>query len=163
MASLGLVSMAIASAIAGVPQPHYNTQYSEVKHIVSEPEEATEAEIQELTERIFMAEKNLSGFYQLAKTRLSIFESFAEGELMSLFKESARLLFSTKQYAEEGSLMFEYLTRFEDSLNKLTKLFQSYEYKKEADRVLLSRVNSPIVVSFDKNSSDEELRQFIFG
>lgn len=46
---------------------------------------------------------------------------------------------------------------------KTTELLEAYEYKQEADRVLLPRANSPVAITFDENSTEEEIRNFILG
>lgn len=57
----------------------------------------------------------------------------------------------------------ENLALFSKNFHKLHRLYESYEYKKEADRVLLSRVDSPNAVTILPNTSDEEIKRLIFG
>lgn len=164
MSSLGLVSSAIASAVAIAQPINSNTvaQYESIRHILTAEELASDVDITELTSRVFMAERTLFALYQLASRYNEIFKQSQHIEWMSMFKDSATLLFQSKPYAEEQSELSEILAAFESTLNKITYLFKACEYQKRAEDVLNGRLytgNPDTGLVFDGRFSREEKRK----
>ncbi|WP_439242475.1 hypothetical protein [Lonepinella sp. BR2474] len=167
---LSFVSIAISAAIAA--QPVYVQSNIEVEqHLVSHDEiqsdsheKAIKKVLTELANRIFMAEHALSAFYQLAYEQPSLFEEFNKQEMMSMLREAAGLLFTTRQYADKHHILLERLASFEKVLNAFTQLFEYAKYKQDMDKVVLSRVGKEnIGLTFEHGTSKEEIRQKLFG
>lgn len=166
MSSLSLVSAAIASAITFAQPIDFPKQYQSIRHIFPYEELATEVDIMELTNRVFMAERVLFALYQIASKHHIVFKQSTEIEWMNMFKESAGLLFYCKRYAEEGSDMANVLNQFENTLNQVTYLFQACEYQKRAEEVLPERFfdsNRAVNLQFNGTLSREEKRQLLLS
>lgn len=161
MVSFNLANIAISSAIAVTPLSFNPPSYDEIHIQPPQVEQSSEAMSAKMREALFMAEKILAAFYQVAAQDPQLFDQIEAEELSALFDNSKQLLASVSHFKQGRS--GELVQRFSQTLAKTDQLYQSYEYKKEADRVLLPRANGPIAASFDHTSSEEEIRKFIFG
>ncbi|WP_386686822.1 hypothetical protein [Lonepinella sp. MS14437] len=156
MTSLGLVNMAISSAIAAQPMyVHWDTATQQNQHI--------ESDLKELADSIFMAERNLSAFYQLAYHQPSLLETFNKKEMLAMLNASAGLIASAKKYAENYPLLLQRLSSFETTLSQFTQLFEYAKYKQEMDAVMTQRVNGEIAHSFANGANQNDIRQALFG
>lgn len=129
MNALHFATLAVTSALGCLPTQYPTNYQAEFAEMLPAQDEITEQTIATMAEHVFVAERMLAAFYQIAEQRLAIFDEFEEGELFGLLKESAKLLFSTKRYADENSLLMQNLNAFEQCLNQLTRLLKSVEYK----------------------------------
>lgn len=163
---INTINFALASALLFMP-PHYSVEQYQTQQVASlkavELELATEDDFKLIADRILAANGTIEMFYRLAYADVRFFDAFLEGELEMRFAQTQQLLNEAQAYRNQLDELDENLALFCKNFQKLHRLYESYEYKKEADRVLLSRVDGPIAATFDNHSTDEELRAFIFG
>lgn len=159
--SINAINFALASALMLMP-PTYSVEQHQTPQI-NELELATQTDFEQIADWILAINGSLEMFYHLAYADVSVFDRFPAGELTARFAKTQQLLDESEAFRHQIKVLDDNLDLCRQNFQKLHRLYQSYEYKKEADRVLLSRVNSPSSIAFDKNSTDEEIRAFIFG
>lgn len=165
---INAINFALASALLLMP-PSYSIEHYQMPQksaelaTVSELEMADAEDLKRIAERILASNGTLEMFYRLAYTDVSFFDAFPEGDLAQRFAYTREMLNATQAFRNQLQELDDNLDLFSKNFDKLHRLYESYEYKKEADRVLLSRIDSPIAATFDHNSTDEEIRAFIFG
>lgn len=156
------INFALASALLLMPSSYSVEQY-QAPHQTVTLEWANNTNYEQIAKQILASSGTLEMFYRLAYADITFFDAFPEGELAQRFAQTREVLKEAQAFRNQLQELDDNLDVFSKNFNKLYRLYESYEYKKEADRVLLPRADSPIVVTFDHNSTDEEIRAFIFG
>lgn len=162
---INTINFALASALLLMP-PHYSVeQYQAKPHTltVAELAPATEADFQQIADRILAANGTIEMFYRLAYADVRFFDNFPDGELAHRFAQTKQLLDDTQTYRHQLQALDDNLDLYCKNFQKLHRLYESYEYKKEADRVLLSRVDSPATTIIPAGSSRADIEQALFG
>lgn len=164
--SINTINFALASALLLMP-PHYSVEQYQTKPAATlkavELELATEEDFKAIADRILAANGTIEMFYRLAYADVHFFDTFPEGELPMRFAQTTQLLEDTQAYRNQLKELDENLTLFCKNFQKLHRLYESYEYKKEADRVLLSRVDSPVSTVITAGMSRAEIERALFG
>ncbi len=153
------ISFTLASALAFMPADYSVEKYQSQQTITLNL--ATEEDFAHIASAILMANGTIEMFYRLAYADVRFFDGVPD--LSQRFDNTIKLLEETQQYRGKSAELDENLALFSKNFHKLHRLYESYEYKKEADRVLLSRVDSPNAVTILPNTSREEIERLIFG
>lgn len=153
------ISFTLASALAFMPADYSVEKYQSQQTVTLNL--ATEEDFAHIASAILMANGTIEMFYRLAYADVCFFDSVPD--LAKRFENTIKLLEETQQYRGKLAELDENLALFSKNFHKLHRLYESYEYKKEADRVLLSRVDSPNAVTILPNTSREEIERLIFG
>lgn len=153
------ISFTLASALAFMPSDYSIEKYQSQQTITLNL--ATEEDFAHIASAILMANGTIEMFYRLAYSDVRFFDSVPD--LAKRFENTIKLLEDTQKYRGRLAELDENLALFSKNFHKLHRLYESYEYKKEADRVLLSRVDSPNAVTILPNTSREEIERLIFG
>ncbi|OOH85708.1 hypothetical protein BMT54_11585 [Pasteurellaceae bacterium 15-036681] len=159
MFSLNFANMAISSAIALVPHSFSEQVYDDIQ---SSLKPKVVAIPKDLKEALVVSDTLIGAFYKMASQDHSIVDIAEKTDLAILFQQSKNLLtkLNARITLETDKKL---LASFEQTLTNTEQLIKAIEYKKEADRVLLSRANSTITATFTHDSAEEDLRKFIFG
>ena len=92
----------------------------------------------------------------------SVFERLEGIDIAALLKQSEHLLNGLRShFSAEADV--ELLDNFAKTVEKTNQLYQAIEYKKEADHILLSRVNSPASIMIKHGSNRDDIRQALLG
>lgn len=153
------ISFTLASALAFMPANYSVEKYQSQQTVTLNL--ATEEDFAHIASAILMANGTIEMFYRLAYADVRFFDSVPD--LAKRFENTIKLLEETQQYRGKLAELDENLALFSKNFHKLHRLYESYEYKKEADRVLLSRVDSPNAVTILPNTSREEIKRLILG
>lgn len=163
---INTINFALASALLLMP-PHYSVEQYQTQKMATldtvELELATEADFKYIADRILAANGTIEMFYRLAYADVRFFDAFPEGELETRFAQTKQLLDDTQAYRNQFKELDDNLELYRKNFQKLYRLYESYEYKKEADRVLLSRVDSPASTVITSGMSRTEIEQALFG
>lgn len=161
MFSLNLANVAIGSALAIMPFSFSQQNHNDIQTIdVCTPKLGTMNA--ELRETVIVADTLLGAFYTIASSDHAVFDSINKADMLTLFQQAENLSQTLRSFLSEPNDL-KLLQSYTQTLEKVRELYRGIEYKKEADRVLLSRVNSSVAMSFDENSTEEEIRRAIFG
>lgn len=158
MFSLNLASVAISSALAIVPLS-FQMQATNTLQTVEQQQISMKSELREI---VIVAEALLDTFYKMASQDHSVFERLEGIDIAALLKQSEHLLNGLRShFSAEADV--ELLDNFAKTVEKTNQLYQAIEYKKEADHILLSRVNSPASIMIKHGSNRDDIRQALLG
>lgn len=161
MFSLNLANLAISSALAIAPMSFPNMGYPETKQS-AEPSQIAPSMNDELRETLLVANNLLETFYSIASKDHSVFERLSKTDFVVLFQQAEQLadILRSKLSDEYDMALFR---RYAHTFKKVQQLYEAIEYRKEMDRVLLPRVNSPESTVITKGMSREDIRRALLG
>lgn len=161
MFSLNLANVAVGSALAILPFSFPHQNYSEVQQMGHHTPKQGVMNA-ELRETVIVADTLLGAFYSIASNDHSVFEGIEKADMITLFQQAEQLSQTLHSFLSEPNDL-KLLQSYTQTLEKVRQLYNAIEYKKEADCILFSRANSKAAISFDENSTEEEIRRAIFG
>ncbi|MDH2997159.1 hypothetical protein A1D22_05665 [Pasteurellaceae bacterium LFhippo2] len=159
MFSLNFANMAISSAIALVPHSFSEKVYDDIQSSLKSDVVAIP---KDLKEALIVSDTLIGAFYKMASQDHSIVNIAEKTDLAILFQQSKNLLAKLNARITLDTDK-KLLVGFEQTITDTEQLIKAIEYKKEADRVLLPRANGAIAAKFTQDSTEEDLRKFIFG
>ncbi len=157
MATASVTSMLSMGKIAE-PEPMPYIQHSD--------KQEHKTELIQISEMVYVLERNVSMFYHLAYHRTDIFDELSGLQVRKSLNEIMNIVTAAKPYTLKDKKLKNSLSNLGALAGNLATLFEAYQYKKEADKTISSRLyqgEKSVGLRVDGSMSREELRQALFS